>query len=316
MLALPSLLNSTNVRKVEEGAFLLGLKVGAAVAPAWTADRAIDRFLRTSRRPPSEAAASFRASGEVTTAEVEGRRVVARSWGVGRPVLLLHGWNGGVTDFRHVVPGLVAAGYRAVAIDAPGHGESEGDEANAVLLGRSLAAVAAGLGPVRAVVAHSLGGASAAWAVAEGLVSTERLVLLAPAAEPGWYVERAAGALGTAFATRLVRTLEARVGVPVADLRLASSAPRIEAPVLVVHDAEDRETPLKPVLAAVAGVPGVRLLRTNGLGHRKILADAAVVGAVVEAVAGEGPEACGHEHLPGACARCGLEGELFHRDDR
>src|SRR5690606_26228320 len=88
MIAVPSAANSTNVRKLVPWAARVGLRVGAAVAPGWTAERAIDRFLRTSRRAPSEAAAAFRDGGEALTAEVDGRRVVARAFGEGRPVLL------------------------------------------------------------------------------------------------------------------------------------------------------------------------------------------------------------------------------------
>ena len=49
---------------------------------------------------------------------------------------------------------------------------------------------------------------------------------------------------------------------------------------LVIHDLGDRETPHEPSARLVAGWPGAELYSTIGLGHRRILADAAVGGTV------------------------------------
>lgn len=305
--------NRTNVR-IHDRAFLVALRAAALVAPAWTTDRAVERFMATRRHRASPAAAAFRRTGDGRLHDVDGTRVVSRSWGEGRPVLLLHGWNGSATDFRHLVPAITAAGFRAVAIDAPGHGESDGDEASAVHLARALEVVAATTGPAAAVVAHSLGGAAAAMAVARG-VRTDRLVLLAPAALPGRYVERAAAALGD-LGPRLVRALETRVGTPVRHLDLEHSLERIHTPVSIVHDTSDRETPLAPVRPLVAGHAGRELLLTDLLGHRRLLADPSVVRAVAALVAGDAVAPCAHGRVRGACASCGLSHHLYDRDRR
>ncbi|MCB9688577.1 MAG: alpha/beta fold hydrolase [Alphaproteobacteria bacterium] len=293
----------------------MALKAAAVVAPAWTTDRAVERFLATRRRRASPAAAAFRLTGEGRLHDVDGTRIVSRSWGEGRPVLLLHGWNGSATDFRHLVPAITAAGFRAVALDAPGHGESDGDEASAVHLARALEVVGAHTGPAAAVVAHSLGGAAASLAVSRGL-STDRLVLLAPAALPGRYVERAAASLGASFGPRLVRALEARVGTPVRELDLERSLAAVDAPVWIVHDTSDRETPLAPVRPLVADHEGRHLLLTDLLGHRRVLADPFVVRTVASLVAGERVAPCAHGRVRGACASCGLSHLMYDRDRR
>lgn len=45
--------------------------------------------------------------------------------GEGEPVLLLHGFPDSLTVWRDVTPQLVAAGYRVIAFDQRGFGESD-----------------------------------------------------------------------------------------------------------------------------------------------------------------------------------------------
>src|SRR5882672_4384897 len=45
--------------------------------------------------------------------------------GTGRPVVLLHGNAGGVEDFEYGAVEDLAREYRVIAIDRPGHGESD-----------------------------------------------------------------------------------------------------------------------------------------------------------------------------------------------
>ena len=49
--------------------------------------------------------------------------------GVGEPVLLLHGFPDSARLWRHQIPALVAAGFRVIAPDQRGFGESDKPEA-------------------------------------------------------------------------------------------------------------------------------------------------------------------------------------------
>lgn len=66
--------------------------------------------------------------GEVGVVEHKGARIWHVSYGIGAPVILLHGGLGHSGNFAHQVPALVEAGYRAVLIDSRGHGHSTRDE--------------------------------------------------------------------------------------------------------------------------------------------------------------------------------------------
>src|SRR5262249_48747594 len=65
--------------------------------------------------------------------------------GEGPLVLLLHGFPEGARSFRHQLPALAAAGFRAVAPDLRGYGGSDAPEAVAAYDQVTLAADAAGL---------------------------------------------------------------------------------------------------------------------------------------------------------------------------
>jgi pimeloyl-ACP methyl ester carboxylesterase len=46
------------------------------------------------------------------------------SYGEGPPVILIHGMAASLQDWDEFIPSLVSRGYRAIALDLPGHGES------------------------------------------------------------------------------------------------------------------------------------------------------------------------------------------------
>jgi pimeloyl-ACP methyl ester carboxylesterase len=60
--------------------------------------------------------------------ENDGARIWYSAYGIGPPVVLLHGGLGHGGNWGYQVPGLIANGYRAVVIDSRGHGRSTRDE--------------------------------------------------------------------------------------------------------------------------------------------------------------------------------------------
>lgn len=57
---------------------------------------------------------------------VHDKIIHAWKWGQGPAVLMVHGWNGRGAQWCRFVPALVEAGYTAIAIDGPAHGDSTG----------------------------------------------------------------------------------------------------------------------------------------------------------------------------------------------
>lgn len=57
----------------------------------------------------------------------DGARIWYATYGLGAPVILLHGGLGHSGNWGHQVPALVASGYRPILIDSRGHGRSTRD---------------------------------------------------------------------------------------------------------------------------------------------------------------------------------------------
>jgi len=75
--------------------------------------------------------------------------------------------------------------------------------------------------------------------------------------------------------------LERRLGFSWKDLDVAAWAPRMRAPLLVMHDRDDREVGWNNGAAIAKAWPGAELVTTTGLGHHRIVSDPAVVRQVV-----------------------------------
>ena len=59
--------------------------------------------------------------------EHDGARIWYATFGVGRPVILLHGGLGHSGNWGYQIPALMTAGYRLIVIDSRGHGRSTRD---------------------------------------------------------------------------------------------------------------------------------------------------------------------------------------------
>jgi len=248
-------------------------------AAAWLAERL---FFTARRTRLSADARVMLATGRRFALGVEGRRVVGWRWGSSnRPlVYLVHGWGSRGTRLAAFVEPLIAAGYGVVTYDAVGQGESARGMTSMPEFARSLAAVVQREGAPHAIIAHSMGCAGATLALSWGL-QVERLVFLAPAADPPAWVAEFARQLGlTAGVVDRVRARsERRLRVRWSDLDVCNLARALPAPpeLLIVHDEADETVRWQDGSAIAAAWPNARLVTTQGLGHRGVTSDRGVV---------------------------------------
>jgi pimeloyl-ACP methyl ester carboxylesterase len=203
---------------------------------------------------------------------------------VSRPlVLLVHGWGGHAGQMLPLAEALHAAGLQPVLLEFPGHGASDGWSSTLPQFLRALEYVAIGLGDLHAVVAHSLGALAAAAAVGRGL-ATQRLVLLAPSPSPLQVTRWFAGSFGlnAAALARFRRHIEAREGLPLSIFEPERLGPRLGVPSLLVHDMGDRTAPFATSQKLLTLAPRAQLTAVEGLGHRRLLTDAAVMARVTD----------------------------------
>jgi pimeloyl-ACP methyl ester carboxylesterase len=198
-------------------------------------------------------------------------------------VLLVHGWAGDAMQMRALGDALAQAGFTPLLLDFPAHGRSDGWRSTLPQFVRTMFAVQARVGPLHAVVAHSLGALAATHAAAKGL-AVERLALLAPSAPPAkvihWFAH--GFGLGEVLARRMAQTIEGTEGIPLDQFEPRWLGTRLAQPVLVVHDRADKAAPPAAAEGLTSALPNARLLMTDGLGHRRGLVDAGVIDAVID----------------------------------
>jgi pimeloyl-ACP methyl ester carboxylesterase len=264
-------------------------RVAATVAPEQV-DRQIVRLWATPRRARHGGRAHRLAPWFVTSGE---HRIAVDSEGFGPAVLLAHGWSGTSGDMAAIADELRARGFRVVSFDMPAHGRSSGRRTTLPAMARAIRDVAAAIGPITAVVGHSLGATAALLALRDGLTA-ERAVAIAPPREAPHFLAQLVNALGLP-AERLqgaIRVVERQVG-PLVNLEGDRAARGLRIPGLVVHDVADRQVPFAHGEAIANAWRGSQLLAVQGLGHRRILENDDVIQRVAAFIALAGGSAPG-----------------------
>lgn len=216
------------------------------------------------------------------------RELAAWSFGEGKTVLLVHGWGGRATQLRAFIAPLVESGHRVVLFDGPGHGRSGRGRSSLPEFGAAVAAVLREIGPVHAIIAHSMGAAATALGL-EQTAGAARLVFIAPPAEVRDVTSRFGRALAIPpeVVALMERRIESRFLRPIASYDLPRWPARERSPLLVIHDEKDREVPFTDGSRVARGW-GAPLVATRGLGHVKLLRDPEVVARAVTFVVERG----------------------------
>ncbi len=206
-------------------------------------------------------------------------RVAAWAWGSGPVALLVHGWEGRGSQLGSFVEPLVNAGMTVVAFDAPGHGDSPEHRLYLTDLADTVADVAAAVGPLHAIVAHSFGAAAVLLAHQRAHLIAPRNILVSPNVLIDEALDRFAHLVGLDpdDRTALEARLADQTAVGIADLALPNLVATRDEALLVIHDTDDREVPLRHGEQLAATWPNATLHTTNNLGHRRILRDADVL---------------------------------------
>ncbi len=289
--------------------------VGERVAPGLTGRAAFELFSRTpspGSMTPGEKRAVTSARDFMAEARKhcltlkDGRRVTAyefrpdslerRGKRAGGTVLVVHGWRSRTEYMKTIITGFVDAGYRVVSLDLPGHGASSGRKLDIALGAESIRLAADWLGPFSAMVAHSFGGAVAINAAA-GMISdispveTGAIVTIAsPVRMPDAFTNygRMMG-IGPQSQKALAAYVKRIAGTELEAFNSDRVMAGVPVPTLVIHDEGDKVVPVaEGRLMANAG-PHVRMQFTNGLGHKRIIADAGVVNSAIAFVQANRP---------------------------
>ena len=208
-------------------------------------------------------------------------------WGKGPLIVLMHGWSGSGTQYRYFIPILVEAGFRVACFDAPEHGNNPGRKTHMLRFSASLLGIQERLGPVECVIAHSLGGMAATFALQQGL-SPARMVLVAPHLEVQKMFETYRDLLS--MRPKLAQRFHDKIGEgmsllvdgrdPWEELVPSRLLDRPELEGMLVFDYQDPEI-APPQFEEMAELwQRGQVHTTSGLGHNRILKDQEVIRAI------------------------------------
>ncbi|WP_167855595.1 alpha/beta fold hydrolase [Hymenobacter fodinae] len=209
-----------------------------------------------------------------------------------RTILLVHGWEHRASFWGVMARGLVAAGFRVLALDGPAHGASSGRRTTLPAFARAVQAVADEAGELYAVVAHSLGAAATAGIPVEFNRTTTgrlaRLVLLAAPGSTAAVAQRFAQFLHVPAAVvqrmhRYIREQHGRDAESFSLIRTGRTLPVDQA--LLVHDFADESIPFAEAEEIANNWPTLIFRPTTGLGHNGVMRDAGVIRQLVEFLA-------------------------------
>lgn len=285
--------SSTNVRKINwrRAAIHLWLQIMGRIAPHRTRESIIRRFFAPSAyaATPQENQALKR--GQRFLLRLHDKSIHGWQWGRGPQILFVHGWNGRGIQFLPFFEPIMAAGYAVIAVDGPAHGDSMGRTTNYFEftdMVRSVIAVRSGF-DIRGLVAHSLGASAVINALAHEDVTVDA-VLIAPALRLKEILYNTSTRYGVPrwLFTSILRRLEKRFGYCLDHDNPMQGAAKVRSRLLLIHDRDDTVTPLDDARELAEAHARIELCTTNGLGHRRILGDRAVVDGTLQFLIGEG----------------------------
>jgi pimeloyl-ACP methyl ester carboxylesterase len=209
--------------------------------------------------------------------------VAAWRVGDGPAALLVHGWEDDQSLWSVLMDVLIDRGRPFVTCDLPGHGFSEGEMAYSSEWADACLAVAAELGPIDAVVAHSAGTGPSVMAIADGL-SVDRVALVAPAVATGNRWERVAKLWNVSAEVAKRGEAAYYAGIPPhrAAFRVRDALPKVDADLLVIQSSDDERLRMQDTQSVVALCPRAELIVATGLDHRRTARDPDVVRRVAD----------------------------------
>lgn len=265
-------------------------KTLSKLAPATAGRMAFDLFCTPyPKYKKRKAPAIFNHARNLTVVMKDKTKIKGFEWQSNSPngqtVLIAHGYASFAYKFEHYITPLLKMGYRVLAFDAPGHGQSEGKHINVVVYQEAIEQIMQQCGPVNHFIGHSLGALTLSM-IAEQIdrPNERKFVLIAPATKTTTTFDNFFKMMHfnqvtkDAFINQVLSLTAHKVEYFASDRALAN----YKGPLLWVHDQEDLVCPYKDLEEFQKNAPNnVEFLITNGLGHNKVYKTAEVMDQIM-----------------------------------
>ena len=279
---LETYIKSTNVRKLKYPFSLLNklFLLGQVLYPPAVSNFVRTKFFTPQVKPLTKTQQKWLERANRFSLQVRGRQINYWKIGEGPSLLFVHGWNGRGVQFQRFFEPALDAGFSVLFFDAPAHGDSEGETTNYMEITEVLAHLFKEdqTQDLAGVIAHSLGTS----AVINHMSTHKRnvpIVLISAALrlmELLIYNFELHGVPRKTY-VKLIREVEEEFQLPMDTQNPVDLIYKIENQTLIIQDTKDTTTPIGPAEIVSSDLEHVSLIKTEDLGHTKILKKQIVV---------------------------------------
>lgn len=186
-----------------------------------------------------------------------------------KKVLLVHGWESNTARWHELIDQLITHDFTVISLDAPAHGDSDGDEINVPIYGAAINRIAEQFQPDYAI-GHSLGGTTLLYQYyRKPIPGVKKMVLLAPASELINLIKGFKNTLGLSKAVidGFEKAFKAKYDFSFSEFSMVRMIRHFSVPCLFIHDRLDRIVSYKESVNVVESWKSADLIVTEGLGH-------------------------------------------------
>lgn len=214
----------------------------------------------------------------------QGKPCVAWSWGQGPVVLVAHGWESRGSQMATMAMAIAEAGFQAVAIDFTAHGDSAGSSVNFRHFAEDIVLLSRQFDHVYGFVGHSAGGVLSMAARELGFKAERYAVIGSPPAPvPAIAAIRKLLKVSEATVEQCQQVFASQMGVSSwQELMQGRAFANPDGQLLLIFDKDDREVDHHYGDQIARWWPGSVLIKTEGLGHRRLMWDDQVIKHVVD----------------------------------
>jgi pimeloyl-ACP methyl ester carboxylesterase len=212
------------------------------------------------------------------------KEIVVYEYGASdKKVLLVHGWSGRGTQLVKIADELIKKGFMIISFDAPAHGKSKGSFTIMIEFIASILELEKKYGPFEYAIGHSLGGMSILNALKQNFTVKKAVTI-----GSGDVIQDIIDdfvknlKLKPEYGLRLKDYFETKFVGKMDDYSAYKAAQMVQIPVLVIHDQNDEDVSVNSAYHIDKHLAHSELLITEGLGHRKIVGDPAVIEAILK----------------------------------
>lgn len=276
----------TTAQKLTLFSLKSSIKIASFFSSQWGASVAFNIFCTPYRKPRNVAPPIFRQATAIEI-EVDGLAIRGHQWNpdADKKILILHGFESRAYNFDRYISPLLEKGYGVIAMDGKAHGNSEGKTTTAPEYAEMIKVLEENMGKFDGFISHSFGGIALSLYQEENNNPTAKMVLIAPATETQSAIDLFSHffGLGPGIKTSIHAYIKQKSGKDISHYSINRIAPKLNNSILWIHDKDDDITPLSDLKPLLDSAPAnIEFMITEGLGHRKIYKDPAVIKRVID----------------------------------